>query len=68
MRRVVTGHTADGTAVVVSDEELTPMAIGDEGAAATLVWGRDDAAQFPTTAGSRGCRRPSPFRVGARWR
>jgi mannose-6-phosphate isomerase-like protein (cupin superfamily) len=47
MRRVVTGHTADGTAVVVSDEELTPMAIGDLGAAATLVWGRDDTAQFP---------------------
>jgi mannose-6-phosphate isomerase-like protein (cupin superfamily) len=47
MRRVVTGHTADGTAVVVSDEELSPMPIGDRGAAATLVWGRDDTAQFP---------------------
>ena len=47
MRRVVTGHSADGTAVVVSDEELTPMTIGDGGASATLVWGRDDTAEFP---------------------
>jgi hypothetical protein len=33
VRRVVTGHTPDGVAVVVSDEEVALMAIGDRGSA-----------------------------------
>ena len=33
--------------MVVSDDEIAPMAIGDRGSSATLVWGRDDTAQFP---------------------
>ena len=32
VRRVVTGHTADGAAVVVSDEEVAAMPIGQHGA------------------------------------
>ena len=47
VRRVVTGHSPDGTAVIVSDEELPPYPIGALGSATTLCWGRDDPAQFP---------------------
>ncbi len=47
MRRVVTGHTPEATAVIVSDEEVAAMPIGAHGSAATLLWGRDDVAQFP---------------------
>jgi mannose-6-phosphate isomerase-like protein (cupin superfamily) len=47
VRRVVTGHTADGTAVVVSDEVVAAFPIGAAGSGATLVWGRDDTAHFP---------------------
>ena len=47
VRRVVTGHRADGAAVVVSDTELDRLPIGELGSATTLVWGREDPAQFP---------------------
>jgi mannose-6-phosphate isomerase-like protein (cupin superfamily) len=47
VRRVVTGHTPDGTAVVASDEEVRAFPIGTGGSATTLLWGRDDPAQFP---------------------
>ena len=47
VRRVVTGHSSDGTAVIVSDEVLPPFRIGALGSATTLLWGRDDPAQFP---------------------
>jgi mannose-6-phosphate isomerase-like protein (cupin superfamily) len=47
IRRVVTGHTADGIAVIASDEEVESMPIGASGSAATLLWGRDDVAHFP---------------------
>ena len=47
VRRVVTGHSSDGTAVIVSDEQLPPFPIGDLGSTTTLLWGRDDPAQFP---------------------
>jgi mannose-6-phosphate isomerase-like protein (cupin superfamily) len=47
VRRVVTGHTSDGTAVVVSDEEVASYPIGSLGSAVTSLWGRDDLAQFP---------------------
>jgi hypothetical protein len=43
----VTGHTADGTAVFASDEEVAPFPIGSLGSAATLLWGRDTVADFP---------------------
>lgn len=46
-RQVVTGHTPDGKAVVVSDGEVNALPIGDKGSGATLVWGRDDTATFP---------------------
>lgn len=47
IRRVVTGHTEDGVAVVVSDDEVPPILIGDRGSATTLLWNRDDPASFP---------------------
>ena len=42
VRRIVTGHTPDGAAIVVSDDEVAPIAIGDRGSATTLLWGRQD--------------------------
>ena len=47
VRRVVTGHTPAGEAIVVSDDEVAPIPIGAEGSATTLLWGRDDPGQFP---------------------
>ena len=47
IRRIVTGHNADGKAVVASDEEVTSFPIGSQGSATTLLWGRDDRGRFP---------------------
>jgi mannose-6-phosphate isomerase-like protein (cupin superfamily) len=47
VRRVVTGHTPEGGAVVVSDGEVSSMLIGDRGSATTRLWGRDDPGLFP---------------------
>jgi mannose-6-phosphate isomerase-like protein (cupin superfamily) len=47
VRRVVTGHTSDGAAVVVNDEVVDLMPLDDRGSAAMLLWGRDDTAHFP---------------------
>jgi mannose-6-phosphate isomerase-like protein (cupin superfamily) len=47
VRRVVTGHTPDGASVVVSDEEVPPIPIGDAGTATTLVWYREEPGRFP---------------------
>ena len=47
VRRVVTGHTPEGEAVVVSDGEVPSIPIGDGGSAATLLWNRDDPGRFP---------------------
>jgi len=47
VRRVVTGHTGDGTALVVSDTELALIPLGPRGSAAIRVWGRDDTAEYP---------------------
>jgi mannose-6-phosphate isomerase-like protein (cupin superfamily) len=47
VRRVVTGHTPEGVAVVVSDEEAALMAVGDRGSATGALWSRDDAGRFP---------------------
>lgn len=51
MRRVVTGHTEAGVSIVVSDDEVPSIPIGDVGAAVTLVWGRDDPGRFPDVGG-----------------
>jgi len=48
VRRIVTGHSPEGKAIVASDEVVPPtFVIGDAGSAATPLWGRDDLAQFP---------------------
>ena len=47
IRRVVTGHTPEGEAVVVTDGEVTSISIGDQGSATTLLWNRDDPGMFP---------------------
>src|SRR5262245_35706511 len=47
IRRVVTGHSSAGAAVVVSDGEAERMPIGDHGSGTILLWGRDDPARFP---------------------
>ncbi len=46
-RRIVTGHTPEGTAVVASDEIVEGHPIGSLGASATLLWGRDTPGAFP---------------------
>jgi len=46
VRRVVTGHTPEGKAVVVSDAVVEPFAFGDGGAYHVL-WGADAPAHFP---------------------
>jgi mannose-6-phosphate isomerase-like protein (cupin superfamily) len=48
VRRIVTGHSAEGKAVVASDETVpSTFAMGAGGSTATVLWGRDDLAQFP---------------------
>ena len=47
VRRVVTGHTPDGEAVIASDSEVASILIGDRGSSTTLLWGRDDPGRFP---------------------
>src|SRR5690348_6878284 len=47
VRRVVTGHDAAGHSIVASDEVVPVNRIGSLGAAAALLWGRDDPGRFP---------------------
>ncbi|MGB9304072.1 MAG: cupin domain-containing protein [Mycobacterium sp.] len=47
VRRVVTGHTAEGLAIVVSDEQVPAIPIGEAGSASTLVWNREQPGRFP---------------------
>ena len=47
VRRVVTGHSSDGSAIVVSDEDVELMAFDEHGSGAMLLWGRDGTAEFP---------------------
>jgi mannose-6-phosphate isomerase-like protein (cupin superfamily) len=46
LRRVVTGHSADGKAVFASDEQVVPVSVSG---AATLhpIWAADEAPTFP---------------------
>jgi mannose-6-phosphate isomerase-like protein (cupin superfamily) len=46
VRRIVTGHTPGGKAVVASDTAVEPFAFGDGGAYHVL-WGADMPARFP---------------------
>ena len=47
VRRVVTGHDAEGQSVVVADESADILPFGVNGGAVHLVWARDDIAHFP---------------------
>lgn len=47
VRRIVTGHTLEGRAVVVSDEVVEGFPIGEHGTSATSLWGRDEPGRFP---------------------
>ena len=58
VRRVVTGHTPDGKSIIASDTEVDAIAIGELGSSTTLVWGRDDMAEFPDDGA------PPPFEAG----
>ena len=46
-RRVVTGHTPEGHAVVANDGPIDGMTLGPGGATFEVVWARDDTAHFP---------------------
>jgi quercetin dioxygenase-like cupin family protein len=45
MRRIVTGHR-DGSAVIVSDDEVSQVCVA-EGTLITALWGADDVPTFP---------------------
>jgi mannose-6-phosphate isomerase-like protein (cupin superfamily) len=47
VRRVVTGHTPDGKSIIASDTEVDATPVGALGSTTTLIWGRDDIAEFP---------------------
>jgi mannose-6-phosphate isomerase-like protein (cupin superfamily) len=59
VRRVVTGHTPAGTAVVSSDELVELMPLGDRGSATGALWFRGEVPQFPDDG--REHRITSPF-------
>jgi quercetin dioxygenase-like cupin family protein len=46
-RRVVTGHTPDGKAIIAADDAVSAMPFGPSGSEVHLLWGRDDTASFP---------------------
>ena len=48
VRRVVTGHTADGKSIVTSDEEVEPVTVALlPGFEFHWLWGGDEASTFP---------------------
>jgi mannose-6-phosphate isomerase-like protein (cupin superfamily) len=55
---VVTGHTPDGKAIIASDTEVDAIPVGPLGSGTTLLWGRDDLAEFPDDGS------PPPFEAG----
>jgi mannose-6-phosphate isomerase-like protein (cupin superfamily) len=60
VRRVVTGHTPEGAAVVVSDEDDELMAFDELGSGAMLLWGSDGPAEFPDDGGRPTLSAPFP--------
>jgi len=46
-RRVVTGHTPDGKAVIAREDMVSPISLGARGGELYVLWGRDDTATFP---------------------
>jgi mannose-6-phosphate isomerase-like protein (cupin superfamily) len=54
VRRVVTGHSADGKATVVDDREVEPIVLDLlPGYAFHRLWGADEAPTFPDDGGPR---------------
>ena len=50
MRRVVTGHTPDGKAIIASDTEVDPLA---PGFGMYVLWGADETPTFPDNGSPR---------------
>ncbi len=49
MRRIVTGMTAEGKSVIVSDGEMQPITTSlTPGGDSHLIWGADETVQLPT--------------------
>ena len=46
-RRVVVGHGADGSSIVVADDRLPELVLAPRGSRLTTLWGRDDIADLP---------------------
>jgi mannose-6-phosphate isomerase-like protein (cupin superfamily) len=65
VRRVVTGHAADGKAIVVSDEQVDGFAIGSRGTSATSLWGRDEPGRFPDDGARPAMAAPFPAPGGS---
>lgn len=59
VRRVVTGHTPEGKAVVASDAAVEPFTFGDGGAYHVL-WGSDVPARFPDDGAAPAWTAPFP--------
>src|SRR3989304_5415922 len=70
MRRIVTGMTAEGKSVIVSDEEVQPIPISmAPGVENYLIWGADETVQLPTDGSALTAQAVFPseggFRFGA---
>jgi mannose-6-phosphate isomerase-like protein (cupin superfamily) len=50
VRRVVTGHTSEGKATIVSDYEIDPLAPGTD---IYMIWGADETPKFPDNGSPR---------------
>src|SRR5215813_2660816 len=52
VRRVVTGHRADGKSIIASDTEVTGLDLpGRPGTTLTTLWGADDTLTYPDAGG-----------------
>jgi len=52
IRRVVTGHQADGKSIIVSDKEVTGIELpGLPGAMLATLWGADETLTYPDAGG-----------------
>jgi len=66
VRRVVTGHDAEGRSVVVADEPSDKLSFGARGGGIHLVWARDDVAHFPDDGSQPPSRTAFPAPGGCR--